>query len=332
MKSFLRTAMLVLGAACASVPAITVKMGSIAPGDSPWDNALRQLSADWASVSGGAVTVKIFPGGIAGDEDDMIRKMKIGQLDAAGLSGMGLARIYTGVLAVQLPLLVRTDEELQFVLGKLKPRFEKAIEEKGFKVVIWNNAGWAHFFSKRPVVTPADLRAHKLFNFAGDADGIQAWKDAGFHPVPLSLNDLTTGLQSGMVDAYTMTPLSTVAYQWFGLTKNMCGMRWAPLIGGVVVSTRIWNQIKPDIRDKMMASARKAEALMQTSLNGADQQAIDVMKKYGLVVNPTNDKAEQEWKAATEKAFAQLAGRSFDVETYELVKQYLKEYRDANPR
>jgi len=323
---------LLLAAAAFPARGVTIKLGSIAPAGSPWDDALRQLVSEWTTLSAGAVAVKVYPGGIAGDEDDMIRKMRIGQLDAAGLSGMGLSRIYSGILAVQLPLLVRTNDELNFVLQRMKPRFEQALDAKGYRVVMWNNAGWAYFFSKRPVVTPDDLRAHKLFNIAGDADGIQAWKDAGFHPVPLALTDLTTGLQGGMVDAFTMTPLSTASFQWFGFTPNMCGMKWAPLIGGFVVTTRVWQQIKPELREKLLTATAAIGDSLQKRINGADEQAVDVMKQRGLKVHPVPADVERQWKAATEKGFSQIAGKSFDIESFELVKQYLDEYRRSNGR
>ena len=92
---------------------ITIKLGSLAPSGSPWDNGLKEISASWSSISNGSIKMKIYPGGIAGDEEDMLRKMKIGQLNAAAITGVGMCRIYNGVLAIQLPLMVRNDEELK---------------------------------------------------------------------------------------------------------------------------------------------------------------------------------------------------------------------------
>lgn len=316
--------------AALTVCAATIKLGSIAPSGSPWDDGLRKVAAQWAEISGGTVQLKIYPGGIAGDEEDMIRKMRIGQLDAAGMSGMGLSRIHSGVLAVQLPLLVRNDDELAYVLDKMRSSFEKQLEGKGFKVIMWNVVGWAHFFSKRPVVRPQDLREHKLFTYAGDPDGIQAWKDAGFNPVPLSVTDLVTSLQSGMVDAFTMTPLSAASYQAFALAPNMCGMNWAPLVGGVVVATRCWKKIPAELQPRLLEAARQAAASMQEEIDGADEQAIAVMKKHGLTINPTPDDAIEEWRSAAQKAFAAIAGKSFDVETYEQVKKHLQDYRSSH--
>jgi TRAP-type C4-dicarboxylate transport system substrate-binding protein len=308
--------------------ALTIKLGSLAPNGSPWDNGLRKIAAEWSRISGGKVTLKIYPGGIAGGEEDMIRKMRIGQLHAAGMTGVGMCRIFTGVLAIQLPLLVRTDDELWYILDRMKPVFEKELEKKGFKVLIWSKVGWVHFFSKKPVVRPDDLRKQKQFMWAGDADGVQTWREAGFHPVPLDVTDLMSALQSGMVEAFTASPLSAASYQWFGLAKNMCGMKWAPLVGGIVVSAKTWKRVPAKLKPKLLASAASIGKSMQAQIDKADAQAVDVMKKHGLVVSTVPPEAEAEWEKLAKGAFAKLAGKSFDKESYEQIKKYLKEYRD----
>jgi TRAP-type transport system periplasmic protein len=226
----------------------TIKLASLAPAGSTWDIGLKQIAADWKKVSNGSVTVKIYPGGIAGDEADVIRKIRIGQIQAAGLTGIGLSRIHNGVLAIQLPMVVRTDAELTYVLEKLKPVMEQELAQRQFKVLFWMPVGWVHFFSKSPVTGPDDLRKQKLFTWAGDPDGLQTWKEAGFTPIPLAITDMMTSLQSGMVEAFSATPLSAASYQWFGLAKNMCDMKWAPLIGGLVISTPAWESIPADVR------------------------------------------------------------------------------------
>jgi TRAP-type C4-dicarboxylate transport system substrate-binding protein len=310
--------------------ALTIKLGSLAPSGSPWDTGLRQIAAAWKNISDGKVRLKIYPGGIAGDEEDMVRKMRIGQLNAAGMTGVGMTRIFSGVFAIQLPLLVRTDEELYYVLEKMKPAFEEELEKKGFKVLIWSKVGWVHFFSKKPVVHPDDLRKQKQFVWAGDADGVQAWKDAGFHPVPLQVTDMMSALQSGMVEAFTVTPLSAASYQWFALAKNMCGMKWAPLIGGIVITKRTWNRIPKELRPKLLETAEKLGKGMQKEIDEADAGALEIMKQHGLVVHEVSPEIVEKWKAATREGFDKLVGKSFDKESFEQVKRHLEEFRKSN--
>jgi TRAP-type C4-dicarboxylate transport system substrate-binding protein len=312
--------------------ALNIKLGSLAPNGSPWDTGLRRISAQWSQITGGKVTLKIYPGGIVGDEEDMIRKMRIGQLDAAGMTGVGMCRIFTGVLSIQLPLLIRSDEELFYVLEKMRPMFEQELEKKGFVVLIWSKVGWVHFFSKKTVVWPDDLRSQKMFVWAGDANGVQAWREAGFHPVPLAVTDLMSSLQSGMVEAFTTSPLSAASYQWFGLAKNMCGMKWAPLVGGIVVTKSVWNKIPETQRPELLEAARIIGESLQSEIDKADAQAVEVMKKHGLTVSEVPSDAVEKWKTATEKAFNKLAGKSFDAQSFEMVKKHLGDFRKAPGR
>jgi len=301
-----------------------IKLGSLAPAGSPWDKGLRTIAAEWGRISNGAITVKIYAGGIVGDEMDMIRKMRIDQLNAAGLTGVGLCRIYPDILTIQAPMLVRTNEQLARALDAMKPGFEKGLEEKGFTIIVWNSVGWVHFFSRAPVVRPADLQKQKLFVWAGDEDAVQVWKDMGFHPIPLNVTDLMSSLQSGMVDAFSTTPLSAASNQWFGLATHMCDLKWAPLIAGIVVSKKTWDRIPADLRPKCLESAQKAGAAMEAEVADADRSAIDIMKQNGLRVHNVPADAEAEWQAAVTKGTPRLFGSSINKSTYEAIQAIIK--------
>lgn len=327
-SKYLITIMFILNVAF-STNALTVKLGSLAPSGSPWDKAIRKISAEWKTISKGKVIIKVYPGGVAGDELDMIRKMRINQLHSAALTGIGMTKLFAGVMSVQLPLLVRNDDELHYVMNKLSPRFEKEIETKGFKVLTWTKVGWVHFFSKEPVINTEDLQKQKLWIAEGDADGVEAWKNAGFNPVPLSTNDIMTSLQSGMIEGISVTPLSAAAYQWFGVADNMCDMQWAPLLGGIVINTSVWNKLPPALQEKLEKAAKRIGQEMQEEIDQADKQAISIMKQNGLKITHVPDKVVMQWKSVAEEAYKSVVGKSFDEETYKLILQYLKEYRNG---
>ncbi len=309
-------------------PKVTVKLGSLAPKNSPFDTGLRKLAAEWSRISDGAVNVKVYAGGVVGDEEDMIRKMRIGQLDAAGMTGVGLSRIHPCLLAMQLPLLVRTDEEMRYILETTKESFNEELRKKGFTMVLWNHIGWVHFFAKKPVVYPKDLQAQKMFMYAGDPNGAQVWKEMGFHPVPLSPTDVLSSLQSGMVDAFTTSPLAAASYQWFGLAQHMSGMRWAPFLGGVVISARTWKKIPDAYHQSFMETAERIGAEMQREIRSADAQAVQVMKEHGLRVHEPQDDALNEWKEVVSQGFKKFIGSTFDERCYKDVKKRLFEYRN----
>ena len=133
---------------------LTIKVGSAAPARSPWDKALRELGREWKRISNGTVNLKIYAGGIAGNESDTIRKMRFGTLGGAVLTNVGFTNLNEEVYVMNTPFLIGSDEELNYVLRKMKSFFNKGIEEKGFKVIIWSIAGWLNFFTEKPEYYP----------------------------------------------------------------------------------------------------------------------------------------------------------------------------------
>jgi TRAP-type C4-dicarboxylate transport system substrate-binding protein len=176
-------------------------------------------------------------------------------------------------------------------------------------------------------VTPDDLKRQKMFIWAGDADALQIWKESGFHVVPLTPTDIMPSLQSGMIDAFSATPLSAASYQWFGLAKNMCEMKWAPLIGGIVVTTSTWSKIPPDVAAKLEAAAQQIGSDMQADILKSDDAAMDIMKKNGLTVNPVSPAVEKAWLASVENGIAKGLLKDSAKDLFETVKKYLNEYR-----
>ena len=161
-------ALLLLAACSASAGALTIKLGTLAPVGSPWEIG---LAADCCGLGqdlrrhGDAADLRRRH---CGDEPDMVRKMRIGTLNAAGITVSGLQGIFKGFKTLSYPLLVRNDDELSDVLDHMKPFFEQELEKRGFHAVMWSPGGWVYIFSRRPVVYPQDLKSQKLWVWSDD--------------------------------------------------------------------------------------------------------------------------------------------------------------------
>jgi TRAP-type transport system periplasmic protein len=325
-------AILLSGAVSAYAGALTIKLGTLAPVGSPWEVGLRRVAAEWDRLSGGSVTLRIYAGGVAGDEPDMVRKMRIGTLNAAGITVSGLQGIFNGFKTLSYPLLIRNNGELTYVLDKMEPYFEQELEKRGFRAVMWSPGGWTYLFTRRPVVYPQDLKSQKLWVWSADPDEIQAYQRAGFQTVTLAITDLMTSLQSGMVDALVTSPLLAASNQWFGVLGNMSTLKLGPLWGAVVVSERTWSGVPADLQPKLIEAAQRIADTLGPALAKADDQAIEIMKKYGLKINQVTPKAEAEWAALLDRTFPALIGKTYDKESFDLATQYLNEYLAAHPR
>ena len=165
MRQTIRLSALLLALAIAASGAdpLTNTLGSIVPKGSPWELALRRLSAEWARISDGSVTVQVYPSGAAGDEADMIRKMRIGQIQAALVTVSGVQKIWSGVKVLSYPLFIRDDAEFRYVMEGLWPLIDRELEARGFKAVFWSTGGWIYFFTRLAVTRPDALRRQKVW-------------------------------------------------------------------------------------------------------------------------------------------------------------------------
>jgi len=326
-------ALLVLaGFAALPASAQVIKLGTIAPEGSPWLDAIRGMADEWKAATGGKIEFRIYPGGVVGDDPDMVRKMRVGQLQAAALSNTGLYDIAHEMQALQMPMMLTSYEELDYVRDRMAPKLEAILEAKGFKVLNWGDAGWIHFFSQQPLLRPDDLKPMKLWVWAGYPAYVEAWKDGGFHPVELASTDILTGLQAGLINAFPAPPLLALANQWFGVAKQMCDVKWAPAIGATVITMKSWMAIDPAIREKLLASSRAAGLRLQGQVRKLDDEAIAAMQKRGLVVNHVSPEGVAEFeRIAVESAYPKLIGNVVPADIVAEVKKLRDEFRARPP-
>jgi TRAP-type C4-dicarboxylate transport system substrate-binding protein len=309
-----------------------IKLGTVAPEGSPWHDTLQEVAQQWKDLSNGKVTVRIYAGGVAGDERDMLRKIRIGQLHATALTSLTLMDMIPDIEALTFPLFIRTDGELDYVMEKLAPEFEARLEKKGFKVLTWSTAGWARFFTKKPVTRPDDMKKRRLFLWGSDTAYMELLKRSGFNPVPLAITDLLPSLQTGLVDAFGAPPAAALSFQWFALAPHMTDLPWQPLPGTTVLAMKQWNKIPPDLRPALEEAARKAGSRLQKRIRQLEEEAIVAMKDHGLAVHTVSPEAEKEWEALIrEKGFPFFVGSRFSEAMFHSVKGLLDEYRSRGP-
>lgn len=313
----------------------TIKLGTLAPDGSTWYMQLRDMGEKWKKATDGKLNFKIYPGGVIGDEADMVRKMRIGQLHAAAVTYVGLSCIIPEINAFQMPLMFNSYEELDHVRKRLAPELEALLESRGFIVLNWGDAGWVHIFSQKPVVYPRDLKIQNqhIFVWAGGTESFNAWKAAGFHPVEVAAPDIFMSLQTGLINTFATTPIVALSYQWFALAKNMCDLAYAPLCGATIITKRKWDRIPKEIRPELMKIAHSSGENLKKEIRNLDKTAVEIMKKHGLVVNPVPQDAVNEWKRMTEKyLYPELLSKKVPPDMFKKVKELLGDYRKINRR
>lgn len=311
---------------------VTIKMGTLAPDGSPWYQALQKMGERWRTISGGNVKLVLYPGGALGDEPDLVNKMRIGQIQAVALSGAGMSGIETGVNCLQIPMMVQSYEELDYVRDRVAPRLEKMIEARGFLVLNWGDAGWVHFFARNPVKSLDDVRKMKLFVWAGgEASEVELWKANGFHPVPLAATDILTGLQTGLIDVLPTTPLYALLNQSFGLAKYMVDVKWAPLVGATVVAKSTWDKLPAEQRSEMLKSAREAGDSLRGGIRKMGDDAVAAMEKRKLTVVHADAATIDSWRKEAEAVYPKLRGTMIPADLFDEVRKLRDQFRAQAP-
>ena len=311
----------------AEAQTITVKLATMAPEGTFFHQVLKEVAADWKKISNGRVNVVIFAGSTAGDDTDVVRKMKMGTLQAGALVAVGMAEIEKSIYALEIPMMYASYDEVYDVLGKMRPRLESQFEKKGFVVLNWVDAGWLKFFSKNPVKTPEDLKQQKLFQWAGDNDSLEIMKGAGFNVVPLPGTELATALQTGLVNALSTTPQVAVLTQYYNYAKNMTDVSWALLLGGTVIKKDVWDRIPADLHAPLLKAMQDAGTKLQAQVRQGGQRDIDAMTKRGLNVVPVDPKTREAWVRTVETQYPKVRGRIVPADAFDEAMKYRDEYR-----
>src|SRR5260221_1955429 len=310
---------------------IKVRVGTLAPKGSSYTKHLQVMGEGWRQAPGGGVLLTIYPDGTMGSEADMVRRMRLGQLQAAMVTTSGLAEIEPGVTGLQnMPKVFHTLQEVDFIAEKLEPMLEKRLEAKGFIVLFWSDTGFVRFFSKRPVISPADLRKTKLFVTASRPAEMDVYRFVGCNPVALEVADILPSLQTGLIDCVCMPPSFALAMQLDAAASNMLDMNWVPLVGAAIITKKAWNAIPPETQAVLRQSASEAGKLIKADGRRENLESVEVMRKRGLKIHPLTPEADAQWDQIEAKAYPKVRGTAVPEDIYDEGIGQLKTFRAAH--
>lgn len=310
-----------------------IKLTTLAPKDSSYHQALQKMGQQWAKATGGDIDLVIYPGGIQGGESAMIKRMRIGQIQAAMVTAVGLSDIEPSVTGLQyMPMMFRDLAEVDHVGAKLQPTLEEMLAAKGFVVLFWTDAGWVQYFSKKPVRTPDDLKKLKMFSWSKGDESDMIAKRAGFNPVALETADILPGLQTGLIDVVAMPPFYALGTQIYTVASHMAQLNWAPLVGATVIKKDIWDRMPADkqaaLKEAALAAGRQIKA---TSRKESDDAVETMAQKWGLKVHRPTPEEIEAWRKTCEAVYPEIRGKVVPDKIWDDVVKWLQEYR-SGPR
>ncbi len=308
--------------------ATRVSLGTLAPRGSIYHQSLQAMAEKWRQAPGGGVRLVIYPDGTQGGESDMVRLMRVGTLQAGLLTAVGLSEIEPGVAGLQnFPLAFRDFAEFDYVNQRLRPLMERRLAEKGFVMLFWADTGWVRYFFKEPISTPEEMKQRKIFVWAGSVDQVDIMKGLGYNPVPLETADILTSLQTGLINAVSVPPIYAARSQFQTYAPYMLDLKWAVLVGGLVIKKSVWEGIPPETRRALEQAADVAGREIQENGRKEGEQAVAAMEKRGLKVHHLTPDLVARWEAAAAETYPRIRGTIVPTDVFDEVQRLLKEYR-----
>ena len=324
------TCILMLSPASSSAETLVIKLATLAPEGSSYIATFNSIDKEVREKTDEQVRFKFYPGGVLGDEKDMLRKMYIGQIHGAALTSAGLSAIFDEMDVFQIPFLFQSHDEVDHVLKEMDAFFRKGFEKNDYVLLGWSEGGFVHLMSTRPVATLADLRKVKVWTWADSPMTKVIFDEANVSAIPLSVPDVLVGLQTGLVDVVYASPSLAIALQWFTKIKYVTDVNLIYLIGGVVMKKKLFNKLSPAHQNILMDAFRRQMARLKSTIRKENQEAVQVMVKHGVKIITPSATQVAEFKTVSEKAIQRLVDKSFSKKVKDEVSAKLEAYRKKN--
>jgi len=315
------------GAAHAKPALYLFKIASLAPDGSIWAKRFREFADEVRSRSNGDIDFKIYPGGIMGDDRAMYRKMKIGQLQGGGFTMTGISEIVPDFRVMGIPFLFDSYEEVDHVAQGLRRPFEEVFARKDMVLLALTEVGFIHTMSVSPITTVDELKKSKCWAPEGDPIGKDFLETLGVTPIQLSIPDVLSSLQTGLIDTTFNSFYGSIVLQWFTQARYITDIPFAYAYGALVMDKKSFDRLPEPYAAMMREVAEEKFAALIRDTRESNAESLEVMRKNGIrLVQPT-EAALEELRRNREKSVANLVGQAFSKEIYDTLTRLLEDYR-----
>jgi TRAP-type C4-dicarboxylate transport system substrate-binding protein len=315
-------------ASAADKPKNLLKIATLAPEGSTWMNLMHELDERVREATANEVGFKFYAGGVQGDERIVLRKMRNGQLHGGGFTGNGLGVVAPALRVLEVPFGFESEAEIDAVYGELGDELETLLDGSGHTLLGWAEVGFVHIFTKRPVRNLSDLKSLKMWLWEGDPLAEAFFAEAGVTPVSLSITDVYTSLQTGLVDGVYSSPYAAVVLQWHTQVSAMSEAPITHAIGAVIVTNAAWKKISPEAQAEVRRIADDVFARLKTSSRQENRDAVGDIRQAGIEIVPIDDAAMQVFRDIGERAARRNVGALYPEDLLMRVRAVIAETRE----
>ena len=308
--------------------AYVLKFATLAPQGSTWMNIITDWAKKVEKESQGRLKFKLYSGGVSGDEPDVLRKIRFGQLHGGAMTGHGIGYIYSPTRVLEIPFLFRSYDEVDHVRAQLMPEIREGFHQNDFELLGWMEVGFIQLFSRTPIYSIDDMKKRRIWLWQGDPLGTAFFAASGLSPVPLPITEVFSSLSTGLIDTTIAPPLGAIALQWFTKTPYMTSMPVMDGIGGLIVSRKFFDALPKDLQQLLRRTGEEAGARLLVETRRDNEKSLAVLKQHGVTFTSEWKDKDSVLYDLRDRAAAMLAKDGYiPAPFYEKARQSLNDYR-----
>ncbi len=319
-------------AAAVSTHAQTIKIATLAPDGHVWMKEMREGSANIKKRTSGRVDVKFFPGGVMGNDSVVLRKIKLGQLQGAALTGAEWSSVYRDASIYSLPFLFESDAEVDFVRSKVDGMLRAGFEKSGFVALGLSGGGFAYLMSTKPISNKNDLRATKVWLPQNDKIAQVAFEKAGVSAIVLPLGDVNTSLQTGLLETVGITTGGAIVFQFHTKVKYAVDLPLSYVMGFLGIDAKALKRLSLDDQAILREEFDQAFKDIDAAGRKENESARAALVKQGIVFKPPQANEVGYWRSIGDETLKQMrADEAISAELLAAIQKAQGEYRVAHP-
>ena len=298
-----------------------IRIATLAPRGSELARGLQKLDKNIKTATDGKWGIRLYPSGVAGDEKDVIRKMRVGQMDSSVITTTGLSQIVREVAVLDAPGVITGYKELERVQKAMNKDWEDTFRKNGFELLGWGETGEYRYFTKNKMTRLADLKNMRPWVWPESFVLTEIYKTIGATGVPLQVPEVYGALQTGMIDSLVATSLALVALQWHTKLKFATERTNGVLLGAMIMTNEKWASIPPDIQKILMEEIKKSTEGDRESVRKSDKKAYKKLLQRGYTAIKNTKEAEAEFQNMAATVRKRLIGRVYPKSLLERVQK-----------
>jgi TRAP-type C4-dicarboxylate transport system substrate-binding protein len=323
---------LLLAVACVPAHAVDIKIATVAPDGSRWIQQMRAGAEEVNTRTGGRVSIKFYPGGVMGNDAQVLRKIRIGQLQGGAFTAGGLAERYGALNLYGIPLLFRSLDEIDAVRAKLDPELASGLDGAGFVTFGFIEGGFANVLANEPIHSVDDMRRKKVWVPEGDPISFMVMEALGLSPAVLPVTDVLTGLQTGLIDIAFASPVAALVLQWHTKVKYITEIPVSYSMGIFAIEKAAYSALSAADQQVVREVMTRYIGALDREARDDNRRAGEVLAKSGLETVTVNAADVEGWRNTIESIFPRLRERSdIDAEMFDRMLALLAEYRRTRP-